>query len=185
MFNYREMVPLMARDRIVRVKLTACQIALFVLLCASAVAQSTNVLTPMTVCQVLQSPERYSGKVVVLSGDILSPRALQMYDPSCGRVSLAYTEDDLKIRPKFTTVRDGNFKKFDSSLSELVPPPPCKPGRITATVEGRFDSRYALRKGKRVVVSPGFGHQSLSDYQLVVKHVLIVDVEPASCTDTN
>ena len=148
-----------------------------------------KVLTVTGICDLLRSPEKFSGTMVRVSGNVPSPRALQLYDASCGRISIAYTENPhLKPKANFQTIRDKNFDDFNLSLGVLVPPAPerrtgpnCTRGRLTVTVEGRFDSSYAMRNGKRVQVIPGFGHMELFDYQLVLHRVIAVDAIPVSC----
>ena len=164
-------------------------IGTLLLLITASVGQGKDP-TVMSVCNLLQSPESFSGKIVRVSGDVLSPRALQVYDADCGRISIVYTEDpDLKPKPRFKTVRDRNFDEFESNLGVLIPPPPerrtganCTPGRLTITVEGRFDSSYAMRNGRRVQVLPGFGHLGLFEYQLVLLRVIAVNTKKPSCS---
>ena len=163
-------------------------IATLLLLTTASVGQDKDP-TVVSICDLLRSPESFSGKMVRVSGDAMGPRALQVHDADCGRISIAYTENpDLKPKPRFKTVRDRNFHEFESNLGVLIPPPPerrtglnCTPGRLTITVDGRFDSSYAMRNGRRVQVSSGFGHMGLFEYRLVLLRVIALDAKKPSC----
>jgi hypothetical protein len=151
-----------------------CEIAVLVLLAGSFLAKTSSHPSPMPVCDVLHSVARYSGRIITLSGFVPSPRALQLYDPACGRISFEYAEDSgISPKPNFKTIRDDNFKKFEDSLPELIPPPPHRPARVHVVVEGRFDAASVMHQR-------GFGHLELFDYRLVIRRIVSVQVEPAS-----
>ena len=134
-----------------------------------------------TVCELTAKPEHFSGKDVVVRASILHPRRMALEDDTCGRVLLAFPEDrDTKPKPRFTLVRDANFKRLMASMAELVPPPPLKPGKITATFEGRFDSVFFLRNGRKVERDPRSIRLARDEVRLVLRRVTDVEVKLAT-----
>jgi hypothetical protein len=92
--------------------------------------------------------------MIVLRGRIVTPRRLFIED-DCRRVILHYPADyDVKPKAKFKLVEDENFKLMTDSLGVLVPKPPNQPGAIVVTVEGRFDSVFIERRGRKIQLDP-------------------------------
>jgi hypothetical protein len=141
-----------------------------------------NERAPMktTVCELLSKPEQFSGQMVIFRADLINPRRMALVEGNCGRVLLTFPNDD-EIRPKarFQLVEDGNFKKLMDSVAVLIPMPPKKPGRITATFEGRFDSVFVLRGDRKTQRDPLSIRLAADEVRLVLHRVSDVHVEPA------
>jgi hypothetical protein len=137
-----------------------------------------------TVCELLSKPEQFSGKVVVFQADLINPRRMALKDGGCERVLLTFPRDpDTKPKAKFKLVEDESYKKLMASVGVLVPMPPKKPGRITATFEGRFDSVFILRNGQKVQRDPRPLRLAADEVRLVLRKVSDVHVlEPAQAS---
>jgi hypothetical protein len=137
--------------------------------------------TKVTVCELLSKPEGFSGKQVTFQATQMNSRRKILVDGDCGRVLLVFPGDE-EVRPKakFQLLEDDSFKKFMDAQSELLPMPPKKPGRITATFEGRFDSVFTLRNGRKVKGDPRSIRLAADEVRLVLRRVSDVKVDPAS-----
>jgi hypothetical protein len=149
----------------------------FVLSCGLAYgSDSASVKT--TVCQLVARPEEFSGKMVIFQAELATPRRMALVDGDCGRILLTFPTDN-EVRPKanFRLVEDDQFKLLMESRSELVPPPPKKPGKILATFEGRFDSVFTMSHGKKVERDPRSIRLAADEVRLVLRRVSSVKVE--------
>jgi hypothetical protein len=137
--------------------------------------------TKVTVCELLAKPEEFSGKQVTFHATLMNPRRKVLVDGDCGRVLLVFPGDE-EVRPKakFQLLEDDSFKQLMDAQSELLPMPPKKPGRITATFEGRFDSVFILRNGRKVNRDPRSILLAADEVRLVLRRVSDVKVDPAS-----
>ncbi|HVT93625.1 MAG TPA: hypothetical protein VHD76_12325 [Bryobacteraceae bacterium] len=137
-----------------------------------------------TVCELLAKPEQFSGKVVVFQADLINPRRMALKDGGCERVLLTFPKDpDTKPKAKFNLVEDESYKKLMASVGVLVPMPPKKPGRITATFEGRFDSVFILHNGQKVQRDPRSLRLAADEVRLVLRKVSDVRVlEPTQAS---
>jgi hypothetical protein len=151
--------------------------ASFALLCGLAHG-SDRVPVKTTVCQLMAKPEEFSGKMVVFQAELVTPQRMALVDDSCGRILLKFPTDD-EARPKasFKLIEDDQFKLMMESRSELVPPPPGKPGKILATFEGRFDSVFVLSRGQKVKRDPRSMRLAADEVRLVLRRVSEVKVE--------
>jgi hypothetical protein len=156
-----------------------------VLLFALGALGQTREATPMSVCQLLAEPARYSGKQVTLKAEVIEPRRIQLVDsanPECGRIPWMYpTNPDVKPKAKFSLVQDEKFKELQDSIGLMLPPPPGSSrerSRIMAVLEGRFDSVYRLKDGKAVRFSQGIGYLGADEEVFVLRRVLRVEILP-------
>ncbi len=134
--------------------------------------------TETSICAVTASPEKFTGKMIVLRGRILTPRRLFIED-QCGRVILNYpTNEDVRPKPKFKLVEDENFKLMNDAFGVLVPMAPKQPGTVVVTVEGRFDSVFVERHGRKVQLNPAKIRLPAYEVRLVLHRVLKVEVTP-------
>lgn len=158
-------------------------VAVGALLLGACIPTSANEREPVktTVCELLSKPEQFSGQMVVFRADLINPRRMALVEGNCGRVLLTFPNDD-EVRPKasFKLVEDGNLKKLMDSVAVLIPMPPKKPGRITATFEGRFDSVFVLRSGRKTERDPRSIRLAADEVRLVLRRVSDVHVEPPS-----
>lgn len=100
-----------------------------------------------SICVVTAAPEKFTGKMIVLRGRIVTPRRLFIED-HCGRVILNNPANyDVRPKAKFKLLEDETFKLMNDALGVLIPMPPKQPGTVAATVEGRFDSLFVERHG--------------------------------------
>ena len=67
-----------------------------------------------------------------------------------------------------------------ASVGLLVPLPPKKPGRVTAIFEGRFDSVFILRKGRKVQQDPRSLRLAADEVRLVLWRVSDVRVQESA-----
>jgi hypothetical protein len=151
--------------------------AAFVLLCGPAYG-SDAVPVKTTVCHLIAKPEEFSGKLVIFQAELVTPRRMALVDGNCGRILLAFPTDE-EVRPKarFKLIEDDQFKLLMASRSELVPPPPGKPGKVLATFEGRFDSVFALNHGHKIERDPRSMRLAADEVRLVLRRVSDVKVE--------
>jgi hypothetical protein len=132
-----------------------------------------------SICEVTAAPEKFAGRMIVLRGRIVTPRRLFIED-QCGRVILNYpAEYEVRPKAKFRLVEDQNFKLMNDALSELVPKPPRQPGTVVVTVEGRFDSVFVERHGRKIQLDPVKVRLPVYEVRLVLHRVLKVEVTPA------
>lgn len=138
---------------------------------------------PLTVCQLLASPALYSGKLVTVRAEVISPRRVQLVDPTeanCGKIPWAFPKErDLKPKPKFSLVRDQKYEELLDSFGLMIPPPPGskrKIQRILATLEGRFDSVYRAKHGRPYQSRSGIGYLGADEQVFVLHRVLTVEI---------
>lgn len=150
-----------------------------------AIGQSADP-TVLSICQLLDEPGRYAGKQVTVRAEVIFPRSVLLIDPAdpkCGRIPWAYPSNpEIKPKPKFSLVKDENFKNLMDSLGLLLPPPPDSTrerSKMVAVLEGRFDWVYQIRNGKLVRTAQGFGHLSAYDHVFVLRRVIETEIIPA------
>jgi hypothetical protein len=161
------------------------QVAVLLLLVAE-VGRAQN-FVKADICDLLKSPEQYSGQLVSVRAEITEVRNVRLADPkhhACGQIPWAFPEDrEVKPRPNFAIVQDENYKALMSGMGVLVPKPPRARGTVTATLEGRFDSIYRTRNGRRTKIADGFGHLGLAESRFVLHRVTQVDVKVGPLPD--
>jgi hypothetical protein len=142
----------------------------------SMAAGQTKASEPIrtTVSQLAGSPETFAGKIVSVRSQVIFGRGPFILTEGDHRVELVQPGNSgVEPKPRFKFVEDANWKKLQDLL---YPSPNMKPQQVFATVEGRFDTVCALRKGKRVRVKDGFGHMGLYDYRIVLRSIEPVEV---------
>jgi hypothetical protein len=149
-----------------------------------AFGQSSNE-TPLSVCQLLAEPARYSGKQVTLRAEVVEPRRVNLVDPAnanCGRIPwISPTSPDVKPKARFSLVQDEKFKELMDSFGLMVPPPPGvsrEKSRVITVLEGRFDSVYRFKDGKPARSSHGVGYLGGDEHVFVLHRVLKTEILP-------
>ena len=148
--------------------------------CMSTKARESEPVT-VTVCELLAHPEQYSGKQVIIRAMVITTRRMAITLSDCVKVLLVFPSDpEAKPKPQFHLVEDENFNKLNNAQRELVPQRRETAGRITATFEGRFDSVFVMRKGRKVKRDPRSIRLAADEVRLVLHRVSDVEVKPAS-----
>ena len=129
-------------------------------------------------CELAGHPHRYSGRNVRIEIEVVGdPRWPSVRPSECGdtdAIALSIPAGPpVEPRPNFDLIRDDEFDRLFMSISVLVPGPGLTRGRLTATVEGRFDS---IRRGP-LGWWRGYGHQRLFKKRLVLHRVIAVHVQ--------
>jgi hypothetical protein len=98
--------------------------------------------------------------------------------------------DNPDVRPKagFKLVEDKNYAELRSNLGLLLPPPPnsSRPvSRISAVVEGRFDSVFKQNKGQPIRKRKHLGYLGADENLLVLRRVLSVEVRTVNGSALN
>jgi len=141
-------------------------------------ADSTNDVS-VDFCRLLTTPERFTGKVVSVRAYVVKYRhgiILHAKDCNGGMFLELRAELDVAPKRKVALEKDSEYEKFDNALFIFKEGTTELRNRIEATFEGRFDSVYELKNGKRVRVSPGYGPNSLFPSRLVLYKVSDVAV---------
>lgn len=135
----------------------------------------------VTICELVRNPEKYSGQQVSVHARMANPQRMVLEDGDCGRVLLVFPADQ-QVRPKtkFRLLEDDNFKKVMQARSELVPPPTRTPGRVSATFQGRFDSVFTLKAGRKVQRDPRSMRLAVDEVRLVLHRITDVSIKPGS-----
>lgn len=138
----------------------------------SLVGQATGPVE-IRLCEAWQHPERYAGQLVRFRAELHYGRRILLRDGRCGPIPWAYPLDpEVEPKPPFELVKDEAFHRVEASIPLLLPDPKTeKRGYLLATVEGRFDSVFKIRRGKVVRNGKGFGHLGLYDNRLVLRRV--------------
>ena len=124
--------------------------------------------------ELAAAPETFAGKIVSVRSQVIFGRGPFILTGGDYRIELVQPGNSgVKPKPRFNFVEDANWKKLQDLL---YPSPNMKPQQVFASVEGRFDTVYALRKGKRVRVKDGFGHMGLYDYRIVLRSIEKIEV---------
>lgn len=144
-------------------------------------AAAEPVAQRVTICELVRSPEKYSGQQVSVHARIANPQRMVLENGECGRVLLVFPADQ-QVRPKakFKLLEDDNFKRLMEARSELVPPPTRMPGRVSATFQGRFDSVFTLKEGRKVQRDPRSMRLAVDEFRLVLHRITEVSIEPGS-----
>jgi hypothetical protein len=151
---------------------------LFLLLVPNVVAEPRAEAIKSSICEVTETPARFTGKMVILRGQIITPRRLFIED-GCGRVILDYPGgEDVRPKAQFKLIEDEEFKRMNNALGVLVPMPPRGPGRVVVEVEGRFDSAFIERRGRKVQLDPNKIHLPVYELRLILHRVLNVEITP-------
>ena len=154
-------------------ELMSARLTLLLLLCLVVDPSRAANVTETTVCELVQQPKRYKGRMVRFAAEwTRTQRWIVVDEPGgeCGPILVALpTESGIHPRPRFTAVQDAQLDKFlNSSFVLLLNPKTQKRGKITATLQGRFDVAFLLG---------GFGHGKLYRFRLVLQQVSNVFVE--------
>lgn len=124
-----------------------------------------------TVCELLKSPKRFTGRLVSVRAEMIAVRDFALVDPTdrrCGVLASAFPEDpEVTPNPGFTMLRDKNYDELQQAFPILRTTPSGTRGSIVATIEGRFD--WTPR---------GSGHMQLRRTRLVWHRVLDIVVIP-------
>ena len=141
-----------------------------------------------TVCDVLKSPELFSGKIITLRGEVqIGFESFSLSTSGCvekktdSELWLEYGRGprrqptiwccgDMVPRDRLALVQDSEFRKFHRHLTVAK-----DPHRVTATLTGRFDSREP-QEGS---FGCGFGHLGSYCSRLVIQRVSNVAALPA------
>jgi hypothetical protein len=160
--------------------------------------------TATTVCEIVQAPETFSGKIVTLNGRVLI--AFEDFELSVAGcdgkkidgVWLEYGRGpkkqptiwccgDLVPRGPLALVENDSFRRFNHYLTAQRRAKGCYEGQyyaynVTATLTGRFDSAatQACPSGKGVCCTGGFGHFGSFCGRLVIESVADVVATPIS-----
>lgn len=134
--------------------------------------------TPLTMCELYEHPEQYSGKMVKVRGGSLGAELSISNVTLDGPVKTCSAFLDIIVlfpwqvnpSPGFDVVRDESFAKLEDAINSRVM-------RIDATYEGRFDLLHVIRDGKRINVTTGkaerrrVGKMSYYDARIVLHQV--------------
>jgi len=115
----------------------------------------------VTVCQLVEKPERFAQKMVSVRGEIVQEHhGLGICSEDCRGCIQIVEPEDVSPKPEFELERDSLYEEFDR-LSMDVGLVQRLLGKATlqATLVGRFDSIYEMRNGKRVRVAEGLGRR--------------------------
>ena len=108
----------------------------------------------VTVCQLVEKPERVAGEMVSARGYILQEyHGTAICSEDCRGCIRIVEPQDVSPKPEFDLERDSAYEEFDRLAIELG----LFEGALRATLVGRFDSIYEMRNGKRVRVAEGLG----------------------------
>jgi hypothetical protein len=146
---------------------------LLLLLCLVVDSSRAADVTETTVCELVQHPKRYKGRMVRFAAEwTRTPRWIVVDEPGgeCEPILVALpTESGIHPRPRFAAVEDAQLEKFlDSSFVLVLNPKTQKRGKIMATLQGRFDVAFPRW---------GFGHGKLYRFRIVLEQVSNVFVE--------
>ena len=134
-----------------------------------------------TICELVNKPEQFSGHMVVVRADLINPRRMALVGGHCERVLLSFPNDDeVKPKARFKLVEDESFNKLMDSVSVLIPMPPKTPGRITGTFEGRFDSVFVLRNGRKIRRDPRSIRLAADEVRLVLRRVFDLEIQQSA-----
>lgn len=195
-------------------------LALAVFLCASACCLHAQVVST-TVCDILKNPVSFNNKMVSIKGTVsVGLDFFVVKDTSCGlnvnAIWISYPEKSkgkagppavVILQPAHNfagTVRaqnstpvslqkDGEFKKFDSLLSDLHDKGNglclgCMENDVTATLVGRIDAvanTDIVRSGGKITGIGGFGNMGGYPARLVLQSVSGVVAQPIDYKTTD
>lgn len=143
-----------------------------------------------SVCEILQKPKSFDGKVVTIHARALMGfESLTLVQSGCpGSIWLAYPDEIKHIsnsrRPEVTLVHDADFDRFQKAIgaeAEDTPQHPCQSMHcmkqdVEAEITGRIDYRpTSCNKQSNVsnskVSKCGYGHMGAWNVQLVLEKV--------------
>jgi hypothetical protein len=195
-------------------------LALAVFLCASACCLHAQVVNT-TVCDILKNPVSFNNKIVSIKGTVSAGfDSFAVKDPSCGlnvnAIWLDYPDKSkakagpaavvilqparnfngtvtAQSRTPVTLQKDGEFKKFDSLLSDVHDQGNgvclgCVGNDVTATLVGRLDAvanADIQRNGTKIVGLGGFGNMGGYPARLVIQSVSDVVAVPIDYKTTD
>lgn len=150
-----------------------------------------------SVCEILQSPKSFDGKVVTIRARVLMGfESLILVQSGCpGSIWLALPDEIKHIstsrRPEVTLVHDADFDRFQKAIgaeAEDTPQHPCQSMHcmkydVEAEITGRIDYHPTIcSKQSKVsnskVSNCGYGHMGAWDVQLVMEKVSNVTTTP-------
>jgi hypothetical protein len=155
-----------------------------------------------TVCEIVQSPQTFSGKLVKLNARvIIAFEDFELSASACEgkRINGVWLEygrgpkkqpttwccGDLTPRDPLTLLENDAFRRFDHYLTAQRRTKGCYEGQcylyeVTATLTGRFDSvqTESCPNGKDICCKGGFGHFGFFCGRLVVQSVSDVVATP-------
>jgi len=151
--------------------------------CAFCWGQDAATPVVITLCDLYQHPEQYSGKVIKVRGGSVGGLSIEdlLHDsqprpcPTYMRIIVVFP-DRVRPAPGFQLVRDESYKKLEEALHF---PGPI---HIDATYEGRFDAAFAWRDQKRIKLGQdkekGYGKKHEYDGRIVLHQVSDVWAKP-------
>jgi hypothetical protein len=158
-----------------------CIFAFFLLsaLSGSTWGQAGAEPSKVSLCELYQHPERYSGKIVrvraSVSGNDLSLDDFSEREP-CSAYMRVHLELPESVTPKpgFDLVRDETLNEFLDALHKGM--------NVIGTYEGRFDPAFVWHAHKREPVGQGqpkgYGKKQRYDGRIVLRRVADVVVRP-------
>ena len=129
---------------------------------------------PIDFCRLVAAPEDFAGRVVSFRASIQKHyHGIELYSEKCDGLILLELRANVEVPPKreVALAKDSNYEKFYNSLFVFKTGTMELKNRIDATFEGRLDSVYRVKGGKRVRVSRGYGQGSSSTTRLVLHKV--------------
>ena len=112
----------------------------------------------LSVCQLVSEPKRFSGKRVTVMGRVVRHRHGEtLSDPSdqdCDRIAFGLPSAvGSSPSARFTVIEDWNYQDMTKAVHHAWVPPPGSPGgvRVLAVLQGKFDTRYRIVNGDRVL----------------------------------
>ena len=150
----------------------------FICLCIATVGFGQEIrFRPVPLCELTEHPEKYSGQLIRVEIELVQPRAPQFHIDQCNRrepIVLQFADSpSVHPKPNFEMVRDGQFNRLVNSIGYLLPRLDYLPGRISAVLEGRFDSVHGKIFGR----FGGYGHSNLFQNRFVLYRVVSLEVK--------
>ena len=154
-----------------------CWWALLLVGCGVCCGDQTAKPIPLTMCDLFEHPEQYTGKLVEVRGTS-NGYPIWLWDvpihgstKTCSgwlNVTTVFPRE-VSPPPDFDLVRDESLGKFENAINRHM--------GIIATYEGRFDILYVIRDGKRINLATGkqerrrAGRMSFFDARIIIRSV--------------
>jgi hypothetical protein len=130
----------------------------------------------VTLCDLFQHPEQFTGRMVkVRAGSVGDLRLENILHDFPAETCPAYMQlivmlpDQVKPAPNFQLIRNESFKELEDALHRKGAT------HIDATYEGRFDAAFVWRDNKRIRVSrdeeKGYGKNREYDGRIILHQV--------------
>ena len=172
-----------------RLPVSAASSLLFLLLSLEIADSSLRAADNVDVCEVLQHPQSFNGKMISIQTPIrIAFEDFEIDIPSCpqkvaGAIWLEYGKGpktqpttwccgDLTPQDQLGLTQDSAFRKFDSYLRSVRKGKPLY--AVSATLSGRFDTVPTTTCPDRVHQCPrdgGFGHLGVFASRLIIHSV--------------